>query len=46
MKNILSLNGHWQLAGLDNGREIEASVPGDVHTDLYRAKVIADPYFR
>jgi beta-mannosidase len=45
MKNILSLNGPWRLAGLDKGLEIEANVPGDIHTDLYRAKVIADPYF-
>lgn len=45
MKNILSLNGSWQLTELDNGREIEARVPGEVHTALYNAGIIADPYF-
>jgi len=60
MKNILSLNGTWRLAGFDEGhgdwalpnslsradvREIEAPVPGEVHTALLSAGLIQDPYY-
>ncbi|MCX8052420.1 MAG: hypothetical protein N3B12_01315 [Armatimonadetes bacterium] len=45
MKKTMSLDGTWRLVGLDDGREVEACVPGEVHVDLHRAGVIPDPYF-
>ena len=40
-----TLNGDWRLV-CDDGREFPARVPGDVHLDLMRAGVIADPNVR
>jgi len=43
------LCGKWQLSGLDpNGKDfkIEAAVPGCVHTDLMKAGMIPDPFYR
>ncbi len=52
MKN-LELDGEWKLTWTAPGEKldfqkanwIEASVPGEVHLDLYRAGKIPDPYF-
>lgn len=38
------LNKGWKLH-LENGKSIEASVPGLVHTDLLNANLIPDPFF-
>ena len=48
---LLSLNGDWQLTGLDpEGRRpphrLAAAVPGQVHADLLRAGLIPDPFHR
>lgn len=60
MKNIVSLNGEWHLAGFDEGCgnlvdpaaqsaagaiTAAATVPGEVHVDLLRAGLIADPFY-
>lgn len=42
----LSLNGAWTLQQAGEKKEIEATVPGTVHTDLWAAGVIADPFYR
>jgi len=43
---VLDLNGRWDLRqkGADSG--YAAQVPGVVHTDLLRAEVIEDPFYR
>ena len=56
MKQILALNGEWQLthrpiektdyAGRPTDNRIAAMVPGDVHLDLMRHGDIADPVIR
>lgn len=45
MDVVCSLDGEWRLV-CDDGREFAAAVPGDVHLDLMRAGVIADPGIR
>jgi beta-mannosidase len=42
------LNASWLFAQRGAGEEhwLPAQVPGDVHLDLLRNKIIADPYFR
>lgn len=46
MKTI-SLDGQWVLEAVDGSYRIDdASVPGCVHTDLLRAGIIADPWYR
>ncbi|MEM7335541.1 MAG: hypothetical protein AAF490_25905, partial [Chloroflexota bacterium] len=40
-----SLNGEWQLSGGEI-EPIPAQVPGNVHTALLQAGLIADPYYR
>ena len=52
----LNLNGHWtahfigkpggKLARPLPGNAFRARVPGDVHTDLLREKLIPDPFYR
>jgi beta-mannosidase len=55
MRKRISLDGKWQVIGFDHGQgdceaaqsardAVAARVPGDVHADLMRAKVIEDPY--
>lgn len=41
----ISLNGNWKLKDPKSGAEYCATVPGDVHGDLLKAKVIPDPYY-
>ncbi|WP_075292679.1 beta-mannosidase [Pararhizobium arenae] len=40
----LDLSGTWQLASADESHALTASIPGDVHSALQKAGVIADPY--
>ena len=44
---VLDLSGEWRLdiAGKDKPVNLVASVPGDVHSALLKAGVIADPYY-
>lgn len=43
----IDLNGAWQFreAGEKEKEWLPATVPGTVHTDLFAAKLIPDPYF-
>ena len=41
----IDLSGSWQLATVDGEIRTSIALPGDVHTALHRAKLIADPYF-
>ena len=51
---VISLNGEWRLAALrpitlpytDTKAWLPAAVPGHVHTDLFAAGVIPDPFAR
>lgn len=46
---ILSLNGAWHIKGISTQgetMEFDGVVPGCVHTDLYREKIIPDPLYR
>lgn len=45
MSETLTLDGSWTLKGPQQ-IEIPATVPGCVHADLHREKLIPDPYFR
>lgn len=45
MTETLILDGSWTLKG-PKQIEIPATVPGCVHADLHREKLIPDPYFR
>lgn len=40
----IDLSGTWQLATTDQSHELTIAVPGDVHSALQAAGVIADPY--
>ena len=40
----LDLSGTWQLASTDQSHALTAAIPGDVHSALQKAGVIADPY--
>jgi len=42
----VDLNGAWQLARIGEDTWIPANVPGCVHTDLFAAGKIPDPFFR
>lgn len=45
-QSVKSLNGNnWTLKNPSKAITISATVPGQVHLDLQRAKVIGDPYF-
>lgn len=35
----------WQLTGVDSDVNIQVNVPGDITDDLYKAGLIADPYY-
>lgn len=41
---VMSLDGRWTVR-LEDGREIPAEVPCSIYTALWKAGVIADPYF-
>lgn len=41
----LSLNGEWTVKNVNGSIKIAAQVPGQVHLDLLKAKIINDPYF-
>jgi len=42
-----SLNGTWQVTQTSGGdRAFKGSVPGEVMHDLYKAKLIEDPFYR
>ena len=43
--DILNLNGQWKVSGAGY-KEIDATVPGCIHTDLMNAGIIPDPYYR
>jgi beta-mannosidase len=47
-KQDILLNDGWQFAQRGGGEErwLPAQVPGDVHLDLLRNKLIPDPYYR
>ncbi|MDQ0320654.1 beta-mannosidase [Pararhizobium capsulatum DSM 1112] len=40
----LDLSGNWQLASADQSHTLAIAIPGDVHSALQAAGVIADPY--
>jgi beta-mannosidase len=42
----ISLNSGWQFSQQGTGKWHSAQVPGTVHTDLLRNKLIYDPYYR
>ncbi|MBB2795633.1 UNVERIFIED_ORG: beta-mannosidase [Rhizobium pisi] len=41
----IDLSGSWQLTSVDGEIKSVITLPGDVHTALYRAGLIPDPYF-
>lgn len=43
---VQQLNDHWQFKQLRSAKWYEAKVPGEVHTDLLRNQLIADPFYR
>ncbi|KAM7315502.1 beta-mannosidase-like [Ixodes scapularis] len=43
---VLPLNGDWRVYNRNKSYQFSGSVPGNVHTDLMRAKLIGDAYFR
>lgn len=43
---IFDLGGQWNLTQIGKRTAIEAGVPGNVHTDLLKAGLIPDPYYR
>lgn len=48
--SVISLNGEWKIKGIDpEGKknvELAGVVPGQVHTDLVKAGIIPDPFWR
>ncbi len=42
----LQLNGRWEFRQSGDSIWLEATVPGTVHTDLYKNVIIEDPFFR
>lgn len=45
MASIFEFDGTWSLRDADGQHKLKISLPGDVHTALEQAGVIADPYF-
>lgn len=43
---VLPLNGDWRVYNRNKSYQFSGVVPGNVHTDLMRAKLIEDAYFR
>lgn len=44
--SVLNLNRNWQFRQAGTENWLAAEVPGCVHTDLLRNKVIGDPFYR
>lgn len=43
---VLNLNGDsWRVTNVNGSISVPATVPGQVHMDLYRNKIIPNPYF-
>ena len=45
-RHDIVLNSGWEFRQLDSGEWRPAQVPGDVHLDLLRNKLIPDPFYR
>ncbi len=45
-RHDIALNSGWEFRQLDSGEWRPAQVPGDVHLDLLRNKLIPDPFYR
>ena len=43
-ENMVDLAGRWSVASLDGRYASPMALPGDVHTALIEAKIIANPY--
>jgi beta-mannosidase len=43
---MIEINNHWKFRDSETESWLEAKVPGCVHTDLIRNKVIEDPFYR
>jgi len=46
VKQVLSLNGSWNLFKSQDPTPIPATVPGCVHTDLLANKLLENPFYR
>ncbi len=46
LRTRISLNGQWQVKQKNGKIAITANVPGVVHHDLIRLKLVDDPFFR
>ena len=46
MKQILSLNGAWQMRPADETSWLNATVPGSVYADLLDSGRMEDPFWR
>lgn len=44
--NKIDLGGNWQFRRAGTSKWMDAIVPGEVHLDLLRNKIISDPFFR
>lgn len=42
----MDLNGRWEFRRVGDSTWYEATVPGTVHTDLYKNVLIEDPFYR
>ncbi|MFK8038354.1 MAG: glycoside hydrolase family 2 protein [Crocinitomicaceae bacterium] len=45
MNTIINLDSNWQFCQIGNEKWYSAQVPGGVHTDLLRNKLIENPYW-
>lgn len=45
MSKTISLNANWSFQAPKPKKWLEAEVPGCIHTDLYRHKLIPDPFW-
>ncbi len=43
---IVNLNGRWEYRDAEDSIYYEATVPGTVHTDLFKNVLIGDPFYR
>lgn len=46
MKTSLDLNSGWEFHQVKKDQWMKATVPGNVHMDLFANKVIEDPFYR
>ncbi|MBW8318237.1 MAG: glycoside hydrolase family 2 protein, partial [Rhizobium sp.] len=44
-QNTIDLSGEWRLSTADGQHGAAMTLPGDVHSALQAAGIIADPYF-